>query len=151
RQVDLVAELLGLVHLIEAVAVDVELPAMIDAAQAGFLVASKPQRSAAVRAEFVDKADTALAVAKADQTLAQQLNANRRAVGLRKLPRKKRRNPVAPQHVTHRGPRSRPRHQFVVFARQHYSASSCNLRCAGAIHSGRLQSSTDRRRAARSE
>src|ERR1700694_3042211 len=33
RQVNLVAELLGFVHLIDAVAVDVELPAVIDAAQ----------------------------------------------------------------------------------------------------------------------
>src|SRR6266446_10566649 len=90
-QVNLVAELLGLVHLIETIAVDVELPAMIDAAQAGFLVASEPQRSAAVRAKLVDQTDAALAVAKADQALAQQLDTNRRAVRLRKLARKKRR------------------------------------------------------------
>src|SRR6266403_5190066 len=78
-QVNLVAELLGLVHLIETIAVDVELPAMIDAAQAGFLVASEPQRGAAMRAELVDQTDAALAVTKADQALAQKPNTNRRA------------------------------------------------------------------------
>src|SRR5215472_9607814 len=82
-QVNLVAELLRLVHLIEAIAVDVELPAVIDAAQAGFLVASEPQRSAAVRAKLIDQTDAVLAVTKADQAFAQQLNPNRRAVGLR--------------------------------------------------------------------
>ena len=43
------------------------------------------------------------------------------------LARKKRRDPVSPQHVTHRGAWSCLRHQLVVFARQHYStSSSCN-------------------------
>src|SRR6202022_4985458 len=85
RQVDLVAELLGLVHLIDAIAVDVEFPAVIDAAQARFFVASEPQRGAAVRAELVDQTDTALAVAKADQTLAQNVKTDRRAVRRGKL------------------------------------------------------------------
>src|ERR1700737_1723880 len=131
-RVDLVAELLGLVHLIDAIAVDVEFPAVIDAAQARFLVASEPQRGTAGRAELVDQTETALAVAKAAQTLTQKLNTNRRAVRLRKLAREKRRDPVAPQHVTHRGPWSRPRHQLIVFARQHYStSSSCRRRRTG--------------------
>src|SRR5205809_5683012 len=46
RQVNLVTELLRLVHLIDTVAGDVELPAVINAAQARLLVASEPQRGA---------------------------------------------------------------------------------------------------------
>src|SRR5216683_3172467 len=71
RQLDLVAELLGLVHLIDAIAVDVVLPAVIDAAQARFLIAPEPQRGASVRAELVDQTDPALAVAKTDETFTQ--------------------------------------------------------------------------------
>ena len=41
--------------------VDVELPAVIDAAQAAFLVAPEIQRDAAMRAELLDQADAALA------------------------------------------------------------------------------------------
>src|SRR5216684_1316156 len=74
-QMDLVAELLRLVHLIDAIAVDVELPTVIDAAQAGFLVASEPQRGTAVRTKLVDEADPAFAVAKTDELLAEQLHA----------------------------------------------------------------------------
>jgi len=42
RKVDLVAELLGLVHLVEAVTLDVKLPAVIDAAQPRLFVAPEP-------------------------------------------------------------------------------------------------------------
>src|SRR5216683_4105839 len=152
RQVDLVAELLGLVHLIDAIAVDIELPAVINAAQTRLFVASEPQRGASVRTELVDQTDPALAVAKTDQTFAQKLNANRPAIGFRKLARKQRWDPISPQHVTHRGPRSGPRHQFVVFARQHYStSSSSNGRRRKSCTLAGLRSSTDRTRAARSE
>ena len=81
---DLVLEVqfLRLVHQVDAGAGDVELPAMIDAAQAAFLVAPEIQRDAAMRAEFVEQADAALAVAEGDQVLAEQADAHRRAVGL---------------------------------------------------------------------
>src|SRR6516165_4130805 len=77
RQVDLVAELLGLIHLIDAVAVHVELPAVIDAAQTRLFVAPEPQRGAPMRAELIDQADAPLAVAKTDELLAEQLNTHR--------------------------------------------------------------------------
>src|SRR5216684_137924 len=84
-QTNLVAELLRLVHLIDAIAFDVELPTVIDAAQAGFLVPSEPQRGAAVRAKLVDEADAALAVAKTDELLAEELHADRRAILFRQF------------------------------------------------------------------
>ncbi len=68
-----------------------------------------------MRAELVDEADPALAVAKADELFAEELHANRRAIGLGQLARQQRRDPVAPQHLAHRRPRSDPGHQFVVF------------------------------------
>ena len=71
-----------LVELIDAIAFDVEFPAVIDAAQPAFLVAPEIQRDAAVRAEFVDQTDAALAVAERDEVLAEQLDAHRRAVRL---------------------------------------------------------------------
>ena len=112
-------ERLRLVHLLDAIAFDVELPAVIDAPQAGFLVASKPQRGAAMRAELVDEPDAALAVAKTDELLPEQLNAHRRAVRLRHFARKEGRNPIPPQHIAHRRARSYSRHQLVLFACQH--------------------------------
>ena len=52
--------LFRLVHHVDAGAGHVELPAVIDAAQAAFFVAPEEQRRAAVRAEFVDQADAAV-------------------------------------------------------------------------------------------
>ena len=66
---------------IETIAGDVVFPAVIDAAQAAFLVAPKEQRSAAVRATVIEHADPSEAVAKGDQSLAQQHQAQRVAVG----------------------------------------------------------------------
>jgi len=56
---------------IEAIARDVVFPAVIDAAQATFLVAAEEQRGAAVRAAVIEHANPSGAVAKRDQPLAQ--------------------------------------------------------------------------------
>jgi hypothetical protein len=85
---------------VDAVARDVELPAVIDAADPAFLVASQEQRRAAVRAAVVHHADPACAVAKRDQLLAEQHQANRRAVG-REFRGQRRRNPVMPHQLAH--------------------------------------------------
>src|SRR5207248_6001426 len=45
-RMNLLGEALGLVHLIDAVALDVELPAVVDAAQPALLVAPQPERDA---------------------------------------------------------------------------------------------------------
>jgi hypothetical protein len=85
---------------------DVELPAMIRAAQAAFLVASEPQRGAAMRAEFVDQAVTAFAVSKRNQPLGKHFHPHRRAVVLRQFLRQQNRGPIAAEHLPHR--RRRP-------------------------------------------
>jgi hypothetical protein len=65
---------------VQAVAGDIEFPAMIDAAQPPLLVASQKQRGAAMRAAVIHHADAAFAVAKRDEFLAEQHQADRRAV-----------------------------------------------------------------------
>src|SRR6516165_6098898 len=72
-----------------------------------------------MRAEFIDEADAALAVAKTNEAFAEQPDTHRRAVGLGQFAREKRRDPVSAQHVTHRGSGPGPRHELVVFACQH--------------------------------
>ena len=61
-----------LVRHVDAVAVDVELPAVVDAAQAGFFIAAEEQRRAPMRAVALDQAGLAVGVAEADQLLAEQ-------------------------------------------------------------------------------
>ena len=70
-ELDLGAEtaFLGLGGNLDALARHVVLPAVIRAAQPVFLVASVEERYAAVRAEFVDKAELAAAVSKRNQPL----------------------------------------------------------------------------------
>jgi hypothetical protein len=65
---------------VDTVASDVVFPAVIDAADAAFLVASEEQRGAAVRTTVVHHADAALCVAKRDQLFAEQHQPDRRPV-----------------------------------------------------------------------
>ena len=106
---NLVAERLGLVHLLDAAAVDREFPAVIDAAQPAFFVAPEPQGSAAMRAIFVDKPDTAFAVAKSNEVLAEEAHPHRRTVGLLQFAGKQGRDPIEPHRAAHRGALSDPR------------------------------------------
>jgi hypothetical protein len=53
----------------EAVAVNVEFPAMIRAANSRFLVAAEPERNAPVSTELFYQAKPAVAVAESDETL----------------------------------------------------------------------------------
>ena len=121
RGADLVreAQLLRLVHHVHAAAVDVELPAVVDAAQAAVLVAAEEERHEPVRAVLVEEPDAAARVAEGDQLLAEQLDAHRRAVGPGQLPREERGDPVAPQRLAHRGAAADARHSLVVFACHH--------------------------------
>ena len=65
-----------------------------------FLVASEEQRGAAVRAAMVHHADPARAVAKRDQLLAEQHQADRRAVAL-EFGGLRCGNPVLPHQLAH--------------------------------------------------
>ena len=112
---DLAGKTLGLVHLVDAGAGDVELPAVIDAAQPVLLVAPQPERDAAMGAELLKQANAAEAVTKRDEVLAQQPHAHRSAVRSRQLTRQQRRQPVAPQQLPSGRPRPDLRNERVVF------------------------------------
>ena len=71
-------------HL-QDVTFDVHLPAMIEAAQSAFFVASQRQRGAPMRAIFVEHPEAAVAVAEHDQVFAEQPHLHRGAVRFRHL------------------------------------------------------------------
>ena len=96
------AERFGLVHLLDAAAVDREFPAVIDAAQPALLVAPEPQGGAAMGAILVDEPDPALAVAKGDEVFAQEPHPHRRSVGLGEFAREQGRDPIEPHRAAHR-------------------------------------------------
>ena len=104
---------------VDALPGDVVFPAVIGAAQAGFLVASEPQRYAAVGTEFVDQAIPAFAVAEGQQPLRQDLHAHRRAVVLRQFLEHQRRQPVGAEHLAHGCAGAGLRQQIVLFFAKH--------------------------------
>src|SRR6266576_6037979 len=119
--VDVLFELVlrRLVELVEAMAFDVELPAVIDAPETAFLVASEEQGHPAMRAEFVDQADPAITVAERDEILAEQFDADRRTVRLGDLRRQAGGDPIPPHRLSHRRPGADAGDQFVFLRWQH--------------------------------
>src|SRR6185437_3987632 len=117
---DLVLELVFRRHVrhVEALAVDVELPAVIDAAQPAMLVPPVEQRGAAMRTFMVHDADAARTVAPGDQLFAEQHQAHRLAVGL-EVARRDRRNPVPAHQLAHRRARPDAADEIVIGLRQH--------------------------------
>ncbi|MCY1558465.1 hypothetical protein D9M68_954030 [compost metagenome] len=103
---------LGCGRHVHALAIAVELHAVVRAADAVLLVAAEVQRHAAVRAELADQAGLAVGVAKGQQLLAQQLNAHLRPIDLGYFVRHQRGHPVAPQQVAHAGVRADPGERF---------------------------------------
>src|SRR5262249_41644753 len=75
--------LVGLVHHVDALAVGVELPAVIDAAQAAGLVPAEEERHAPGRAKLAEQSDATRRAAEGDQRLAEELHAHGRAIRLR--------------------------------------------------------------------
>ena len=116
RRADLRLEAVGLVHLVHAPAVGIELPAVIDAAQAALFVAPEEQRGAAMRAEFVEETDAALRVAERDEVFAEELDADGRTVGLGQFPREQRGHPVSAHGVAHRRAGTDAGQELVVVA-----------------------------------
>jgi hypothetical protein len=94
----------------------VELPAVIDAAQAAFLVARQGQRCLAVRAALVDDAHAAVRRAKGDEVDAQQAHAERPPPGLELAGRDGGQPVVLPDHLAHRRAVLDAGQQVVVFA-----------------------------------
>src|SRR5262245_561193 len=107
------------VRKLDAPAVHVVLPAVIDAAQPALFVAAEEQVRAAVRALGLDQAHAALRIAERDQLLAEQLHADRRAIGLGKLARQRDRLPEAPEILAHQRAGAGAAQQLVVGCAQH--------------------------------
>jgi len=99
RDVNLVFEVAfgGFGRHVDAVAVDVEFPAVIDTANAALLVASEVERGAAVGAVRLDDPDFVIRVAKGDQILTEQAQAHGRAIRFGQLVGQHRRQPESPE------------------------------------------------------
>src|SRR2546428_2998447 len=104
---------------VDAVAFAAVLPAVVDAAQAFFLVATEEERGAAVRTMVLDEPDLAGRDAKGDQVLAHEPDADGRTVPLRQLARHEGGHPVLAQHRAHRRAGSDATEQLVVFPGKH--------------------------------
>ena len=87
-------------HL-DDIAVHVDLPAMIKAAQAAVLVAPEHQRRTAVRAHFIEHANAALCVAEDHEILAEQADFQGVAIGLRHFLAQAGRQPVMAHDLAH--------------------------------------------------
>jgi hypothetical protein len=107
---------------IHARARDVELPAVVSAAEPGLLVAAEEQRSAPMRAEGTDDADPPGRVPESHQVLAEEPEPHRRPIAIRDLGRHQRWQPEPPEELTHG--RSGPDlgQHVIVFDGQHGKA-----------------------------
>jgi hypothetical protein len=105
-------------HL-DHIAVHVEFPAVIKAAQAAFLVAREDQRCAPVRAVLVEHADAPLAVAEHHEILAEQAHLDRCAIRFGHFLGQARRDPVAAHDLAHRRVAFDAAQQ-IVFLRRHH-------------------------------
>jgi hypothetical protein len=104
-----------------AVAVDVEFPAMIGAAQAAPFVAAVVEIGAAMRTVRLDDADATVAVAERQQVFTEDLDLLLRAVALGQFLGEQRRHPEAAQQVAHRRARPAAGQEFIVLATEHQS------------------------------
>ena len=103
---------LGQIGLIDAIAVDIVFPAVIDAAYAVLLVAPQEQRGAAMRAAMIHHPDPAGCIAERDQLLAEEKDPHRRPVGF-ELSGMRRRDPILPHQLAHRRPRAGAHQGFI--------------------------------------
>ena len=128
---DLVLEVLQRLHVrhVKAAAGHLEFPTVIDTADAAFFVAAEKQRGAAVRATMIHDADPAGIIAKRDQLLAEQHQADRHPAA-RDFRRHQRRDPVFPHQPAHRGARADPRQLNAVVGGRHESSPNASRACA---------------------
>jgi hypothetical protein len=117
---------LGRVRQIGAATVDVEFPAVINAAEAVVLVAAKEEVGAAVRTVGFEDADAAAGVFEADEIFAKDSKANGSAIRRGQFLGKQDRQPEAAKELAHRRSRPCSGQQFVVFLGEHRS-SPCAL------------------------
>ena len=77
-----------------------------------------------MRAARIEKPYPPFGVAEGDQVLAQDLDADGRAIGLRQLLRQQHGHPEAAEEIAHRRARPGPREQLVVIGAEHRVTSS---------------------------
>ena len=104
-ELDLPAEaaLLGLRRDFHTLAGHVVLPAVIRATQTAFLVAPEPKRDAAMGAELVDQAVTAVGIAERNEPLRKKLHPHGWTFVLGQLIGEQRGNPIAAKQKARRG------------------------------------------------
>ena len=84
------------------VAFDVELPAVVEAAQSAFFIAPQDERRTAMRAQFVKQAKLAVRVTKRNQAIAQDFDQDGLAVRLCHLLDQTDRRPMLAHEFAHR-------------------------------------------------
>ena len=107
------------VRHLDAVTVEIEFPAVVDAANCAIFVAAEKQIRSAVRTGRLHQTDTPVAGAESDQVFVHHLDANWRAILLRQFTRQSDRLPEVAEVAAHRGVRAGARQEFVVFTAQH--------------------------------
>jgi hypothetical protein len=117
RDFDAVSEAEPLAALVDALAVDVELPAVVGAAKTAFLVTAEEQRGSRVRAGLLDQPDVTVGVPEGDEVLTQQPDPGRRPIGLSHLGTQARRDPVPAEQTAHERAGTDPGQDLVVFLR----------------------------------
>ena len=102
------------VHHVQAIAVHVELPAVINAAQATSLVAAEEKGSQSVGAVLVQQSHLAIGVPEGDQILAQQPDSHRGTVGFGQFRGEQGGHPVAAHDFAHGRALAGPGQDFIV-------------------------------------
>src|SRR6185437_11721726 len=110
------------VGLIDAVTVDVVFPAVIDTANAAFLIAAEEERGAAMRAAMIHDADAASRVAEGDQLFTEEHEAHRVAIG-DELTGFERRQPIMAHEIAHRRARTDSAQDLGILQRRHGGGS----------------------------
>jgi hypothetical protein len=106
------------------IAVHVHFPAVIEAAQTAFFIASVEERGAAMRAEFIHHADTALRIAEGNEIFAQNAHAHGIAIGFGHFFRETGGQPIAAHHLAHGRIALDTAEQVVFMVGQHGASSS---------------------------
>ena len=129
---DLRAEFLVRRHVrhVQTIAVHVELPSVIDAAQPVAFRTSEEQRRAPVRAGVLEQPDAPAGVSKRDQFLAQKHEPHGRPAG-GQLGGRERGDPIFAHHAAHRRVGPDAREQFVILRRYHGCCSCVRPRPSG--------------------
>jgi hypothetical protein len=118
---DLVLEgrVAGFSRHIDAVAVHVELPAVIDATQPTFFIATKEHPRPAMWAERIDDTDRTMAVAEGHQVFTEHAQPHRCPIRFGQFLGHQHRVPEAAEQLAHRCSRTRLGQEFVVAQPQH--------------------------------